>query len=68
MLQRENKRRDAEPVDETYADVYIEVVLPDGTRTERKVDKVRSLSSFVLCGGLWAWDADASDACRNTLT
>ncbi|PIL25692.1 MFS general substrate transporter [Ganoderma sinense ZZ0214-1] len=39
LLARENKRRDAEPVDEKYDDVYIEVVLPDGTRTERRVDK-----------------------------
>ncbi len=42
LLARENKRRDAEPVDDKYDDVYIEVVLPDGTRTERRVDKVRS--------------------------
>lgn len=41
MLARENRKRDAEPVDEKYDDVYIEVVLPDGTRTERRVDKVR---------------------------
>ena len=39
MLARENKLRDAEPADDKYEDVYIEVVLPDGTRTERKVDK-----------------------------
>ena len=41
MLARENRKRDAEPVDEKYDDVYIEVVLPDWTRTERRVDKVR---------------------------
>ncbi|OJT11345.1 hypothetical protein TRAPUB_12145 [Trametes pubescens] len=39
LLQRENKKRDAEPRDDTYDDVYIEVVLPDGTRTEKRVDK-----------------------------
>ena len=46
LLARENKRRDAEPVDEKYDDIYIEVVLPDGTRTERRVDKVRSRAAF----------------------
>ncbi|EIW56362.1 MFS general substrate transporter [Trametes versicolor FP-101664 SS1] len=39
LLLRENKKRDAEPRDDTYDDVYIEVVLPDGTRTEKRVDK-----------------------------
>ncbi|KAI8996298.1 MFS general substrate transporter [Trametes punicea] len=39
LLARENRRRDAEPADDKYDDVYIEVVLPDGTRTERRVDK-----------------------------
>ncbi|CCM05278.1 uncharacterized protein FIBRA_07490 [Fibroporia radiculosa] len=39
LLARENKRRDAEPPDTTYDDVYIEVVLPDGKRVERKVEK-----------------------------
>ncbi|KZT03213.1 MFS general substrate transporter [Laetiporus sulphureus 93-53] len=39
VLARENKRRDAEPPDTTYDDVYIEVVLPDGKRVERKVEK-----------------------------
>ena len=36
---RENRRRDAEPRDTTYDDVYVEVKLPDGTRVERKVEK-----------------------------
>ena len=45
MLARENRKRDAEPVDDKYDDVYIEVVLPDGTRTERRVDKVRASRS-----------------------
>ncbi|PCH43288.1 MFS general substrate transporter [Wolfiporia cocos MD-104 SS10] len=39
VLARENKRRDVEPPDTTYDDVYIEVVLPDGKRAERKVEK-----------------------------
>ncbi|KAH9886673.1 MFS general substrate transporter [Cubamyces lactineus] len=39
LLARENRKRDAEPADDKYDDVYIEVVLPDGTRTERRVDK-----------------------------
>lgn len=54
-LARENKRRDAEPVDETYDDVYIEVILPDGKRVERKVSKVTAcqfshiyLNSYML--------------------
>lgn len=41
VLARENKRRDAEPPDNTYDDVYMEIVMPDGKRVERKVDKVR---------------------------
>lgn len=39
LLVRENRRRDAEPRDTTYDDVYVEVVLPDGSRVERKVEK-----------------------------
>lgn len=42
LLAAENKRRDAEPVDDTYDEVYVEVVTPEGERVERKVDKVRS--------------------------
>ena len=44
LLARENRKRDAEPADDKYDDLYIEVVLPDGTRTQRRVDKVRSLN------------------------
>lgn len=44
LLWRENKRRDAEPPDTRYDDVYIEVTLPDGSRVERKVQKV-----YFLC-------------------
>jgi len=39
LLVRENNRRDAQPPDTTYDDVYVEVVLPDGKRVERKVEK-----------------------------
>ncbi|KAI0341163.1 MFS general substrate transporter [Trametopsis cervina] len=39
FLARENRRRDAEPVDETYDDVYIEIITPDGKRVERRVSK-----------------------------
>lgn len=41
LLAAENKRRDAEPPDHTYDDVYIEVTTPDGKVVEKKVDKVR---------------------------
>ena len=43
ILQRENRIRDNEPVDETYEDVYIEVVTPEGKRVEQKVPKVSCL-------------------------
>ncbi|KZV92894.1 MFS general substrate transporter [Exidia glandulosa HHB12029] len=39
MLASENKRRDAEGPDDSYEDVYIDVVLEDGTTVTRKVDK-----------------------------
>jgi MFS family permease len=39
MLAAENKRRDAEPYDDTYDDVYIVTVDADGKSTEKKVDK-----------------------------
>ena len=48
LLRGENRKRDAEPVDETYEDVFIERKLDDGTTERVKVDKVRSF----LCG-LW---------------
>jgi len=43
LLARENKRRDAEPLDETFDDVYI-VTDEGGNRTEVKVPKVRICS------------------------
>ena len=43
LLARENARRDREPPDDTYDDVWLEVVLPgpdgDGKRVRRRVDK-----------------------------
>ncbi|EIN05062.1 MFS general substrate transporter [Punctularia strigosozonata HHB-11173 SS5] len=39
LLKRENERRNAEPPDTTYDDVYIEEVTPDGKTVERKVAK-----------------------------
>lgn len=40
LLSSENKRRDNEPVDDTYDDVYIEKVGLDGVVEKVKVDKV----------------------------
>ncbi|KAJ3997450.1 MFS general substrate transporter [Lentinula boryana] len=37
----ENKRRDAESIDRTYDDIYIELVKSDGVTEKVKVDKVR---------------------------
>ncbi|KAG1807172.1 MFS general substrate transporter [Suillus subaureus] len=39
MLSRENKKRDAEPVNGNFEEVYIEQVTADGKRIEVKVDK-----------------------------
>ncbi|KAJ3478665.1 hypothetical protein NLI96_g9602 [Meripilus lineatus] len=39
LLKAENKRRDAEPPDHQYDDVYIEVTTSDGKRVQKKVDK-----------------------------
>ena len=52
LLARENKKRDNEPMDETYDDVYIEVVTPEGKTVEQKIPKVRVFRSRycpVLC-------------------
>jgi hypothetical protein len=40
ILSTENKRRDREPRDDTYDNVYVTKVLPDGRKVEVKVDKV----------------------------
>ncbi|KAH7907862.1 MFS general substrate transporter [Hygrophoropsis aurantiaca] len=39
MLARENRKRDAEPVDESYDGMFIEHITEDGKRVEVKVDK-----------------------------
>ena len=41
LLKAENERRDNEPHDETYDDVYLKQIDSDGAEVERKVDKVR---------------------------
>lgn len=41
LLVTENKRRDAEPGDDTYDNVYIERMTKDGVMEKVKVDKVR---------------------------
>ena len=53
LLARENKRRDAEPPDHTFDDVYIVTTDEDGNCTEVKVPKVRICSPltglYLLC-------------------
>ncbi|KAK7684372.1 hypothetical protein QCA50_012319 [Cerrena zonata] len=39
LFNKENKRRDAEPHDTTYDEVYIEVMGPEGKIVQKKVDK-----------------------------
>jgi hypothetical protein len=41
LLERENKRRDAEPRDDSYDDVYVARFDEKGNRVEVKVSKVR---------------------------
>ncbi|KAK0499533.1 hypothetical protein EDD18DRAFT_854872 [Armillaria luteobubalina] len=50
LLSTENRRRDAEPVDTVYADVYIEWLKEDGVMEKVHVDKVyRLFTMYVLC-------------------
>ena len=50
LLARENKRRDAEPRDNTYDNVYVVTIDKDGSRTEVKVSKVSiRFTSKSLC-------------------
>lgn len=44
ILARENRRRDREPKDTAYDDVFIGIMLADGTRVERKVEKVSEVA------------------------
>ena len=39
MLDKENKRRDREPPDTTYDDVWVKITDEDGDIIEKKVDK-----------------------------
>jgi hypothetical protein len=48
LLSRENKRRDAEPVDDTYDNVFLTKIDQDGKRVEMKVSKVCGSFSLVL--------------------
>ena len=41
LLARENKRRDAEPPDNSFDDIHVVRINEDGKRTEVKVSKVR---------------------------
>jgi hypothetical protein len=43
VLSRENRKRDCEPHDDTYDDVYFNRVGVDGRSEKIKIDKVRSL-------------------------
>ena len=47
LLARENKRRDAEPLDDRYDDVYVEKIQEDGSRVEIKVAKVRGVFHWL---------------------
>ena len=40
MLHSENKRRETDKRDDSYDDVYITRELPDGIKTEKRVDRV----------------------------
>ena len=48
MLHFENKRREAEKRDDSYDDVYVTQELADGTKTEKRVDRVRCNFSTIL--------------------
>lgn len=64
LLAKENKRREAEPVDDTYDDVYIDTVDRDGNRVESKVPKVYLLMSAMdinLTGSLLQEYLDLTD-------
>jgi hypothetical protein len=64
-LSSENKRRDNEPVDDTYDDVYIEKLGKDGQKERIKVDKVgfedRAESQEVLTQDFFQEFLDLTD-------
>ena len=49
LLARENKRRDAEPRDDSFDDVHVMRIDEDGKRTEIKVSKVCAHSHWKGC-------------------
>ena len=79
ILVRENKKRDAEPVNDAYEEVYMEQVTADGKRIEVRVDKVRPRLSnaiksnviVILFRNSLIWQtsriAISVTFCRNTL-
>ena len=46
-MSRENRRRDAEPLDDAYDNVFLTKIDQDGNRVEVKVSKV--CKSYILC-------------------
>ena len=48
LLSRENKRRDAEPPDDTYDNVFLTKMDQDGNRVEVKVAKVCGSASHLF--------------------
>ena len=46
LLSRENQRRDSEPPDDTYDNVFVTKIDQDGNRVEMKVSKV--CGSFIF--------------------
>ena len=48
LLSRENKRRDAEPPDNTYDNVFVTKIDQDGNRVEMKVPKVCGSIFYVV--------------------
>ena len=65
LLARENKRRDAEPRDDSYDDVYVPRVDEEGNRVEVKVSKVRVRSYWgahmvlILRTGILGFDGSS---------
>jgi ACS family allantoate permease-like MFS transporter len=51
LLAHENKRRDAEPPDYSYDDVYVMKIDDEGKRVEVKVSKVRVCFQYVYMAG-----------------
>jgi ACS family allantoate permease-like MFS transporter len=55
LLARENKRRDAEPPDNSYDDVYVARIDEEGNRVEVKVSKVGIRPQWELQTGRLMW-------------